>query len=232
MLAVTVAYGLAASRRRDTQCLPLCSCSDDTIVSAAPPPQIVERGKLGDTLIVEALCDKYIEHQPIERQATRFARAGVDIASQTLGRSVAAAIDLLMPVAKLIEEQTRGPGLLGTDATGIPILDPAETMGIRTGAIWCRRKGQPRSTGRGSRLSSTPGGHIVFVSGLYVPGLHGLSTSPALAPSEAAAKAQSDMARQYPASVLVSLEATTTPELTFYAVGASRAILPSTGVLP
>jgi transposase len=110
---------------------------DDTIVSAEPPPQIVERGKLGDTLIVEALADKYIEHQPIERQATRFARAGVDVAPQTLGRSVTAAIDLLMPVAKLIEEQTRGPGLLGTDATGIPILDPSAAMGIRTGAIWC-----------------------------------------------------------------------------------------------
>ena len=48
-----------------------------------------------------------------------------------------AAIELLLPVAKLIEEQTRGPGHLGTDATGIPILDPAATMGIRTGAIWC-----------------------------------------------------------------------------------------------
>jgi hypothetical protein len=38
--------------------------NDDTIVSASPPPQIVERGKLADTLIVEAVCDKYIEHQP------------------------------------------------------------------------------------------------------------------------------------------------------------------------
>jgi len=110
--------------------------NDDTIVSAEPPPQIVERGKLGDTLIVEALCDKYIEHQPVERQATRFARAGAPVAPQTLGRSVMAAIDVLLPVAKLIEEQTRGPGYLATDATGIPILDPKATMGIRTGAIW------------------------------------------------------------------------------------------------
>ncbi len=110
---------------------------DDTIVSASVPSQIVERGKLGDTLIVEAVCDKYLEHQPIERQSTRFARAGVDIAPQTLGRSVAAAIDLLAPVAKLIEEQTRAPGLLGTDATGIPILDPATCDGIRSGAMWC-----------------------------------------------------------------------------------------------
>jgi transposase len=111
--------------------------NDDTIVSASPPPQIVERGKLADALIVEAVCDKYIEHQPIERQCTRFARGGVDVAPQTLGRSVAAAIDLLTPVARLIEEQTRAPGLLGTDATGLPVLDPETTAGIRNGTMWC-----------------------------------------------------------------------------------------------
>jgi transposase len=111
--------------------------SDDTIVSAPPPPAIVERGKLGDTLIVEATCDKYIEHQPVERQSVRLSRAGVDVAPQTLGRSVSAHIDLLMPVAELIAEQTRAPGYLGTDATGIPVLDPSVADGTRTGAMWC-----------------------------------------------------------------------------------------------
>ena len=110
--------------------------NDNTIVSAPPPPQIVERGKLGDTLIVEAACDKYIEHQPIERQCTRFAHAGVDVAPQTLGRSVSAAIELLAPVARLVQEQTRAPGLLGTDATGIPVLDPNAPEGIRNGTMW------------------------------------------------------------------------------------------------
>ena len=111
--------------------------ADDMIVSAPPPPAIVERGKLGDTLIVEATCDKFIEHQPIERQCVRFGRDGLEIAAQTLGRSVNAHIDLLKPVADLIAEQTRAPGYLGTDATGIPVLDPSVTEGIRTGAMWC-----------------------------------------------------------------------------------------------
>jgi transposase len=110
--------------------------NDDTIVSASPPPQIVERGKLADALIVEAVCDKFLEHLPIERQCARFARAGVDVAPQTLGRSVAAALDLLAPVAHAIRVQTRGPGLLGTDATGIPVLDPDAPEGIRHGTIW------------------------------------------------------------------------------------------------
>ncbi len=44
--------------------------NDDAIVSAPTPPQIVERGKLSDEFIVESLCDKYLDHQPIERQCT------------------------------------------------------------------------------------------------------------------------------------------------------------------
>ena len=110
---------------------------DDTIVSAPTPPAIVERGKLADTVIVEATCDKYLEHAPVERQCARFARQGVAIAPQTLGRSVAAHLDLLAPLARLIEAKTRGPGLLGTDATGIPVLDPEVIEGVRTGAMWC-----------------------------------------------------------------------------------------------
>jgi transposase len=111
--------------------------NDDTIVSAAAPPAIVKGGKLGDGLIVETTCDKYLEHQPVERQCERWARSGVEIAPQTLGRAVGAHIDVLRPLAESIVEQTRAPGLLGTDATGIPVLDPGVTEGIRTGAIWC-----------------------------------------------------------------------------------------------
>ncbi len=126
----------ACLRRRATRRDDRLAPTTTSIVSRPPLPQIVERGKLADTLIVEAVCDKYIEHLPIERQCARFTRAGVDVAPQTLGRSVSAALDLLAPVARLIQEQTRGPGLLGTDATGIPVLDPNATEGIRNGTMW------------------------------------------------------------------------------------------------
>lgn len=111
--------------------------NDDTIVSAPAPAAIVERGVLADTLIVEATCEKFIEHQPVERQCQRWERSGVCVSPATLGRGVAAHIDLLKPVASLIHVQTRQPGLLATDATGIPVLDPAEVEGIRSGTIWC-----------------------------------------------------------------------------------------------
>jgi transposase len=82
---------------------------DDTIVSAAAPPAIVERGLLGNELIIEATCDKFIEHLPIERQATRWHNVGAPISPATLGRGVSAHIDLLMPIANAIEQQTKAP---------------------------------------------------------------------------------------------------------------------------
>ena len=115
---------------------------DDTIVSAKAPPQIVERGKLGDTLIVEAVADKYIEHQPTERQSRRFLRSGADIPPHTLGRSMTAAIDLLSPIARVIEAETKARPLLATDASGMPVLDEDHPKGIRNGTMWCWVGGQ------------------------------------------------------------------------------------------
>lgn len=110
---------------------------DDAIVSAPTPPQLIDRGKLGLRLVVECLADKVVEHQPIERLARKFHRMGVDVSPQTIGRAVARAMDELAPIAKLIEERVRGPGLLGTDATGLPVLDRDAPDGIRLGTIWC-----------------------------------------------------------------------------------------------
>ena len=110
---------------------------DDAIVSAPTPPQLIERGKLGPVLVVESLCDKYLTQQPIERQCRGWARTGVDLSPQTLGRSVAAAIDLLAPVARETHTQTLACSLLATDATGLPVLDEDVPDGIRNGTMWC-----------------------------------------------------------------------------------------------
>lgn len=110
---------------------------DGTIVSAPPPNRIVPKGKLGDTFIVEALADKYLLQLPIERQCREWARRGIDVPPQTLGRSVAAAIDLLGPLASYLLSQTRTCEILSIDSTGIRVLDPAAPEGRRYGTMWC-----------------------------------------------------------------------------------------------
>src|SRR5271170_751980 len=115
---------------------------DDTIVTAKVPPQIVERGKLGDTLILDAVADKFLEHQPTERQSRRFSREGVDLPPQTLGRSMAAGVDLFSVIARDIQRETLASALLGTDASALPVLDQDHPLGIRNGTMWCWVGGQ------------------------------------------------------------------------------------------
>jgi Zn-dependent metalloprotease len=78
----------------------------------------------------------------------------------------------------------------------------------------------------GTRLTMVfdEAGHIAFVSGLFVPNLHDFATDAALSPSEALARAEADMATQYPASARISLETTAPPELTIDAFGPSPAL--------
>lgn len=114
---------------------------DDTIVSAPSPPQLIDRGKLGLRLVVECLADKVLEHQPVERITRRVQRMGVDISPATIGRAVARAMHELAPIARLIEERVRSPGLLGTDASGVPVLDRDSPDGIRVGTVWCWTNG-------------------------------------------------------------------------------------------
>jgi transposase len=133
VLEVRPAEVYVAVRKDET----LYCAKDGIIVSAPPPDRIVPRGKLGDTFIVEALADKYLLHVPIERQCTNWARRGVDIPPHTLGRSVAAAIDRLGPIASYIMAQARRSEIISIDATGIRVLDPEVPEGRRYGTIWC-----------------------------------------------------------------------------------------------
>src|SRR4029078_12298073 len=93
---------------------------------------------LDNTLMGGGVADSFPDHHPAERQSRRLSRgAGVDIPPQTLGRSMAAAIDLASPIAREIRNETCECVLLATDPTGLPVLDRDHPHGIRNGTMWC-----------------------------------------------------------------------------------------------
>lgn len=119
-----------------------------------------------DTRIIGVLEQLYVRRlslraspsssdQPAERQCQRWARTGVEFAPQTLRRRIAAHIKLLMPLAQIITERARTPGLLGSEATGIPILDPDVPEGVRSAGFRRARYGSPRALARKAAGSSS-----------------------------------------------------------------------------
>jgi len=121
-------------RRRWDETVACPSC--DRIVCAKAPPSVLDGGLLGPVLVTEALCDKVLNGMPIERQARDFRRQGVPVAASTLGRSVAAVLALLVPVAKRVLVRIKGCERVQLDATGLRVLDRKAATGVFRDTLW------------------------------------------------------------------------------------------------
>jgi Zn-dependent metalloprotease len=107
------------------------------------------------------------------------------------------------------------------DASGELRLESSGGHGGFQYAAFGQREGAASVFGTRLTMVFDSKGHIVFVSGLFVPNIHTLATTAKLSPADAAQKAEANMATLFPASVLKSLEPMPPPELTIYALGSS-----------
>src|SRR3546814_11789445 len=73
------------------------------------------------------LFEKYGQHQPLNRQAERFAREGVPLSTSTLGDQVAGGAHALMPIYRLIEAHVLAAQRLHGDDPPVPVLSKGKT---------------------------------------------------------------------------------------------------------
>jgi transposase len=110
------------------------SCRDcETITQPPAPFHVVPRGWAGPSFLAMLLFEKYGQHQPLNRQAERFAREGVRLSLSTLADQVGAATAALMPLYRLIEAHILAAERLHGDDTTVPVLAKSKTD---TGRLW------------------------------------------------------------------------------------------------
>src|SRR3546814_14039582 len=73
------------------------------------------------------LFEKYGQHQPLNRQAERFAREGVELSTSTLADQVGAASFALMPLYRRIEAHVLAAERLHGDDTTVPVMARGKT---------------------------------------------------------------------------------------------------------
>lgn len=122
--------------REDRREMRACQQCHDYVVTAPRPDAIVERGVLGDDLVVHATVDHYEDGIPWERMQRRAREQGVPLSANTLAAASGRAIDLLDPILRHILHKALSSKYFGFDATGIRVLDPNHALGIRSGALW------------------------------------------------------------------------------------------------
>jgi transposase len=115
-----------------------CACPKcrQYIVTAPTPDEVVDRGILGNELLVQALVDHYEDAVPWERMERNALAEGVPLAANTLASSVGKVIDLFDPVVRHIREKCLSSSFTALDATRMPVLDPLHPLGIKSGALW------------------------------------------------------------------------------------------------
>jgi transposase len=110
------------------------SCRDCEKISQAPAPfHAVARGWAGPSLLAMIMFEKFGQHQPLNRQAERYALEGVPIALSTMADAVGSVCTSLDPLLRLVEAHVMAAERLHADDTTVPVLAKGKTD---TGRCW------------------------------------------------------------------------------------------------
>jgi transposase len=110
------------------------TCRDCEKISQAPAPfHVIARGWAGPSLLAMILFEKYGQHQPLNRQAERYAKEGVPLSLSTLADQVGACCAVLTPLLRRVEAHIFAAERLHGDDTTVPVLAKGKT---HTGRCW------------------------------------------------------------------------------------------------
>lgn len=108
-------------------------------VSTAPAPaKVIPRSAASPALLAHVVVSKYVDHTPLHRLHRIYDRSGASIPVSTLSDWVGEVAERVEPLVERLAERIVGDAyVVGTDATGLAVLDPTSPEGIQRGTIWC-----------------------------------------------------------------------------------------------
>jgi transposase len=104
------------------------TCRDCEKITQAPAPfHVIARGWAGPSLLAMIMFEKFGQHQPLNRQAERYALEGVPIALSTMADAVGSVCAALDPLRRLVESHVMAAERLHADDTIVPVLAEGKT---------------------------------------------------------------------------------------------------------
>lgn len=124
-----------------------CPCGESGVSIAPLPPQVIEQGQAGASLVAHVILSKFDDHLPLYRQQQQFARLGLNFPRQTLGDWVEKGAAWLQPLVREMKRELLAGDYLQVDETPVRVMDPEVQGRCATGWLW---------------VAGTPGGDVVF----------------------------------------------------------------------
>lgn len=93
-----------------------CRCNA-AVVTAPAPPRLIPGGRYSSAFAVEVAINKYLDHQPLERQSRTMARQGLVVSSQTLWDQIEALAGVLTPSYEALHQSVLADSVVHADET-------------------------------------------------------------------------------------------------------------------
>src|SRR6478752_505089 len=110
------------------------TCRDCEKITQAPAPfHVIPRGWAGPSLLAMIVFEKFGQHQPLNRQAERYAREGMPLSLSTLADQVGACVGVLSPIFERLQAHVFSAERIHGDDTTVPVLARGKTD---TARLW------------------------------------------------------------------------------------------------
>ena len=118
-----------------------CQC---TVHTATKPPQPLPKSNASASVLAQVITAKFLYHLPLHRQEQMWSAQGVTLSRKTMAGWLGQVAELLTPLYTELKRQVFGSKVLGTDDTGVKVLDPHLPF-ARKGHFWpyCGDRGHP-----------------------------------------------------------------------------------------
>jgi transposase len=109
-----------------------CACGKG-VVTAPPPPKVVDKGEYGPGLLAHVVVSKCADAMPLHRLAQRIERGGVPMSRSTLTDLFHLSASLLAPLSLHLLQRIAASEVVWADETPLRVLDVKKT---RLGYLW------------------------------------------------------------------------------------------------
>jgi transposase len=115
---------------------PVYKLTDESLVVADLPTQVIPNGNAGASLLAYLLVSKFIDHLPFYRQVQIFKRDGMKISESTISGWFRKTCELLLPLYELMTAQIKQADYIQADESPIPVLSNQKPGSTHKGYQW------------------------------------------------------------------------------------------------
>ena len=111
------------------------------VTQAKVSPRLIEKGNVGDSVVVQVILDKYLNHLPLTRQEKIFKRLQIDISPSTMVGWLDEFARRTEPIVAAMQKRIVRGGIAYSDDTSIPVMMEDKPGAAHRGAMWLYSNG-------------------------------------------------------------------------------------------